>query len=441
MTRNRFKPYTAYEDSGVEWLGEIPAGWEVKRLKEIATIQMSNVDKKSVDGEQPVELCNYTDVYYRDRISSDIDFMKATAPREQIRRFALRAGDVLITKDSESWTDIAVPSVVDEDLPNVLCGYHLAHIRPQSAAYGPYLARAIGAVGPRDQFRVSANGVTRFAIGTDAIATSVFAIPPVPEQRAIAMFLDLETARIDALVAKKERLITLLQERRTALITRAVTKGLDPAVRMKDSWVEWLGEVPAHWEVKPNIALFTQRDERGREDLPILEVSIATGVSVREFSTEKIEQRSDDLRAYKVAHQGDIAFNKMRMWQGAVGMAPISGLVSPDYVVASPRHGVDARYYAALFRTAAYMTEVCRWSHGIVDDRNRLYWEEFKAIASPLPPLHEQTAITTRLSELTVRLDSLISRVRTAITRLHELRTALISAAVTGKIDVREAAQ
>ena len=246
----RFKPYPAYKDSGVEWLGEIPAHWEVRRLKTIAAVQLSNVDKKSLEGQESVLLCNYTDVYYNERITADLDFMAATATPEQVRKFSLCMGDVLITKDSESWTDIAVPAVVGEDLEGVLCGYHLAHIRPEPRCYGPFLARAFSAIGPRDQFQIAANGITRFGLGGDAIRTGVFAMPTEPEQRAIAAFLDRETARIDALVAKKERLIELLQEKRTAIITRAVTKGLDPNVPMKDSGVEWLGEIPAHWGAK-----------------------------------------------------------------------------------------------------------------------------------------------------------------------------------------------
>ncbi len=240
----RFKPYPAYKNSGAEWLGEIPTGWSRRRLKTVADVQLSNVDKKSLDGQEPVRLCNYTDVYYHERITADLGFMSATATTEQICKFTLRTGDVLITKDSESWTDIAVPAVVAEDLEGVLCGYHLAHIRPKRHCHGPFLARAFSAVGPRDQFQVVANGITRFGLGGDAIATGVFAIPPEPEQRAIAAFLDRETARIDALVAKKERLIELLQEQRTALITRAVTKGLDSHAPMKDSGVQWLGEIP-----------------------------------------------------------------------------------------------------------------------------------------------------------------------------------------------------
>lgn len=247
---HRLKPYPAYKHSGVEWLGEIPLHWELRRLKTIASVQLSNVDKKSVEGQESVGLCNYVDVYYNERITADLGFMAATATPEQVRRFSLRAGDVLITKDSESWTDIAVPAVVAEDMPSVLCGYHLALARPEGDCDGAFLARAFSAIGPRDQFQVAANGITRFGLGGDAIRTGLFAMPPRQEQGAIARFLDRETAKIDALVAKKERLIELLQENRTALIAQAVTKGLDPGAPMKDSHVDWLGRIPGHWGAK-----------------------------------------------------------------------------------------------------------------------------------------------------------------------------------------------
>ncbi|MBM3451136.1 MAG: hypothetical protein FJX78_09205 [Armatimonadetes bacterium] len=217
-----FKPYPAYKDSGVEWLGEIPAHWEVKRLKTFASVQLSNVDKKSVEGEEPVRLCNYVDVYYNDHITSSLAFMPATATREQVRRFELRAGDVLITKDSESWTDIAVPAYVAEDLPGVLCGYHLAHVRPLGGCEGAFLARAFSAVGPRDQFQIAANGITRFGLTGDAVTTSVFAMPPTQEQRVIAAFIQRETVRIDALIGNRQRLVDLVEAQRSALIARLV---------------------------------------------------------------------------------------------------------------------------------------------------------------------------------------------------------------------------
>jgi len=254
----RGKPYPKYKDSGVEWLGEIPEHWEVRRLRTLASVALSNVDKKSVEGQEPVQLCNYVDVYYNEHITNAVDFMPATATHEQVKRFALRIGDVLVTKDSESWTDIAVPSVVTEELNGVLCGYHLAVIRPFiSTVEGHFLSHAFAAIGPRDQFQISANGITRYGLSGDAIQAGLFSIPPLAEQRAISVFLDRETAKIDALIAKKAKLIELLQEKRTALITQAVTKGLpstgsgqaSPNVPMKDSGVEWLGKIPAHWEL------------------------------------------------------------------------------------------------------------------------------------------------------------------------------------------------
>lgn len=220
-------PTVPMKDSGIEWLGEIPAHWEVKRLKALASVHLSNVDKKSVEGQEVVRLCNYTDVYYNERITPDMDFMLATATREQVKRYSLRAGDVLITKDSESWTDIAVPAVVSDDMPEVLCGYHLAHIRPASECVGAFLSRAFSAIGPRDQFQVAAHGITRFGLGSDAIRAGLFAMPPESEQRAIADFLDRETAKVDALVAKVREAIERLREYRSALISAAVTGKID----------------------------------------------------------------------------------------------------------------------------------------------------------------------------------------------------------------------
>ena len=214
--------------SGVEWLGEIPAHWEVRRLKSAASVELSNVDKKSVEGDASVELCNYTDVYYHEHIIANMDFMQATASPEQARRFSLCAGDVLITKDSEDWTDIAVPAVVMEDLPGVLCGYHLAHIRPsQMILDGGFLARACAAIGPRDQFQVAANGITRFGLTGDTIRSARLSVSPPDEQRAIAEFLDRETAKIDALSNKIRDGIERLKELRTALISAAVTGKID----------------------------------------------------------------------------------------------------------------------------------------------------------------------------------------------------------------------
>ena len=224
----RWKRYHAYRDSGVEWLGEVPVGWEVRKLKHIASVKPSNVDKKTVNGEHPVRLCNYVDVYYNDYITSDLDLMKATASVVEIEKFILREGDILITKDSESWDDIAVPAYVSSDLNDVLCGYHLTQIRPNtSLSNGEYLFRSFYARDINDQFRVAATGVTRYGLGKYWIDNSLFLVPSKDEQRAIAVFLDRETGNIDTLTTKVRESISKLREYRTALISAAVTGKID----------------------------------------------------------------------------------------------------------------------------------------------------------------------------------------------------------------------
>lgn len=224
------------------WLGDIPAHWEVHKLKHVASVTFSTVDKHALEDEQPVRLCNYVDVYHNEFITEGIEFMQATATPREVARFALKESDVIVTKDSESWEDIAVAAYVPSALNNVVCGYHLALVRPgHEMIDGKYLFRAFHARGINDQFRVSANGITRYGLPKSGIDNSLFLVPPLNEQRAIAAFLDCETTRLDALIAKKQRLIELLQEKRTALIRQAVTRGLDPRVMMKDSGVEWLG--------------------------------------------------------------------------------------------------------------------------------------------------------------------------------------------------------
>ena len=256
-----FPRYEAYRDSGVEWLGEVPEHWEVKRLEHVASYRTSSVDKRTEDGELPVRLCNYTDVYYQDRIrASSSEFMEATASAREIARFKLCAGDVLITKDSEDWQDIAVPALIDETAEDFLCGYHLGIIRPGPTMHPAFMLRALQSVAVNRQLQTSASGVTRYGLPNAAVTEALVPLPPPDEQRTIAAFLDRETERIDTLIEKKRLLIERLAEYRTALITRTVTRGLppeasraaglDPAPRLKPSGVEWLGEVPEHWEVR-----------------------------------------------------------------------------------------------------------------------------------------------------------------------------------------------
>ena len=443
--QRRFRPYPEYTDSGVEWLGELPAHWEVRRLKTTASVQLSNVDKHSEEGQVPVRLCNYVDVYYNDLITVDLEFMNATATPAQVRRFRLLAGDVVITKDSESWTDIAVPAVVGEDLSDVLCGYHLAHIKPGPGLDGRFLARQFSAIGTRDQFYVAANGITRFGLGGDAICTGLFPIAPIEEQRTIADFLDRETAKIDALVAAKDRLIKLLQEKRTALITRAVTRGLDLNVPMKDSGVEWLGETPAHWDVKklkhltPGVTVgivVTPSKYYVDEGIPCLRSLNVSRGSIDMENLVFISENSNELHRKSKIFAGDVVI--VRTGQaGTAAVVPneLDGANCIDLLIVRHSEEVLSQFMYYYLNSRAAISQAAELSVGAIQAHYNT--STVAQLVVPKIPPDEQSRIVTHLDEATGEIDGLIVRICQAIDHLREFRTALISAAVTGKIDVR----
>jgi type I restriction enzyme S subunit len=449
-SKPRFKPYPEYRESGVEWLGKVPVGWAVKKLWTIASVRLSNVDKKSVEGQVPVRLCNYVDVYYHERIGPGLEFMAATATPEQVQRFSLHAGDVLITKDSESWTDIAVPAVVSVDLPEVLCGYHLAIVRPAPGCDGAFLARAFSAIGPRDQFRVAANGITRFGLGGGSIRSGLFATPISEEQRSIAAFLDWETARIDALVAKKGRLVELLQEKRVAFITHVVTKGLHPNAPMKDSGHEWTGEVPAQWNVLRTkfVARLATGHTPSRQhpeywvDCTIPWFSLADVWQIRDGLVERVSDTAERISPHGLANsaaellpEGTVMLSRT----ASVGFSTIMGTqmaTTQDFVNWVPGPAILSDYLLFVFR--AMTPEFGRLTMG--STHQTIYMPDVGRFVTPLPPVDEQRGMVEFIRAETARLDALVAKVREAIALLKEYRTALISAAVTGKIDVRGAA-
>ncbi len=222
------QPYPAYKDSGAAWLPAIPNHWEVRRLANIADLRVSNVDKHVREEEEPIRLCNYVDVYHNDRIGENIAFMPATARKAEIERFRMAVGDVLLTKDSEDWTDIGVPALVEYAAPDLVCGYHLAMLRPNDAFLDAgYLFRALADSRVARQFRVAANGVTRYGLSRHAIQSVRIPLPPVVAQGAIVCFLDRADRCIRRHISVARRQIDLLREYRTRLIADVVTGKLD----------------------------------------------------------------------------------------------------------------------------------------------------------------------------------------------------------------------
>ena len=440
------KPYPAYKPSGVEWLGEVPKRWEVRRLRTAVAMRVSNVDKHVREGETPVRLCNYVDVYKHDWISQRIDFMRATATPEEVSQFRLAEGDVLITKDSEAWDDIGVPAVVTEPADDVISGYHLALLRPiADVLTGGYLLRALQSKGLAHQFHVAAKGVTRYGLSHDGIKSVWLALPPLAEQAAIARYLDDADRRIRRCIQAKEKLVELLEEQRQALVNEAVTGRVDvrtgrPYPAYKLSGVEWLGNVPAHWDVRPAKWHFRETDERtqtGSEEL--LSVSHISGVTPRSKKNVTMFMAESNV-GHKLCMPGDLVINTMWAWMGALGVSDQIGIVSPSYAVYRPRRTSRLldRYVESLLRTELYKTEfICR-STGIRSSRLRMYPEEFLRIRLPCPPNSEQHCIARYLDRTDRNIRRCIRYAQREIELLNEYRTRLISDVVTGKLDVRQ---
>lgn len=214
--------------SGIEWLGEVPEHWEVVLIKHVADVRFSGVDKHSHDHETPVHLCNYTDVYKNDRITDNMDLMRATATTAEIGRLTLKAGDVILTKDSETPDDIGVPAWVPNDLPGVVCAYHLGLLRPvPDRVLGEFLFRAIGSARTAQQFHVLATGVTRFALGKHDVKNAVITLPPVEEQTTICRWITEECQPLDDAITRAEEEIKLIREYRDRLIADVVTGQID----------------------------------------------------------------------------------------------------------------------------------------------------------------------------------------------------------------------
>ena len=440
-TKNELKP------SGIEWLGDIPKHWEVKKLKYVARVQSSNVDKKSIEGEDPVLLCNYTDVYNHEFINSSFPFMEASAKPDEKKKFLVHKDDVLITKDSETPDDIANPAYIVENLPNTLCGYHLAQIRSNKTELnGKYLFRFFQDQSCRAYYEVAANGITRYGLGIDSIKGMKVPLPPLPEQQAIALYLDGKCGEIDKLIANKQRIIALLQEERAAMINQAVIRGLNPQAKLKPSGIEWIGDVPEGWDVKPLYSRYELNLGKMLDEKRITGQYLVPYLRNIDVQWDKIN--IDDLpkmdicpNEYKrcTLQRGDLVvceggeIGRAAIWNGELELCGFQKALHRLRPLSSKEH---TRF---LFYT------ICTASQrGIFESKSNqstilhLTGEAFRKYRFPTPPIEEQQEIVEYIDQETARIDGVLSRTKREIELLQEYRTALISEVVTGKVRVSQ---
>jgi type I restriction enzyme S subunit len=283
------------------------------------------------------------------------------------------------------------------------------------------------------------HGSTMQHLTSDAFGSFPVLVPPPREQNQISSYLSKQVARVDALLAAKNRLLALIAEKRQSLTARAVTLGLDPRAPLRKTNILGLDQIPLHWRTERAKWLFTERDDRtttGEETLLSLRMDV--GLIPHNEVSEKATH-SEDLVGYKMASKGEIVLNRMRAASGLVAVAPQDGLVSPDYAVFKAGSDVDPHFFAHLFKTNLMQTVFRSESTGLGTGASgflRLYSENFLTLSLPVPPLSEQKAIVDYITAESARLGLLQAAAETTIAMLRERRTALIAAAVTGQLHV-----
>lgn len=438
----RWQPYLEYKQSGIEWLGEIPSHWEVKRLKQVTAL-VSRGNSPEYVSESSIQVINQACIYWDGLHLQNVKYQKDEDVSDW--KGLLRKNDVLLNSTAtgtlgraaifnHEGTFIADSHVTVIRLWSEMMDVRFVFYLLRSSIYQGYIYSALIS-GSTNQIELSRESLRATPIST----------PPLPEQRAIAAFLDRETARINALIAKKQQLIDLLREKRTALISHAVTKGLDPTAPMKDSGVAWLGEIPQGWEIHSlRRVVDTFVDYRGftptKTDFGIPLVTarnIKNGIIDFTLSQEFISEEDYPDRMVRgfpkigdvlvtteapLGETAQIVDERIALAQRIILLKVNKSLITNDYL----------KHYLSSETGKAEL-----WSRATGSTAVGIKASHLREIFVTIPPLSEQIKIVDILKKETAKIDALISRIEGGIKKLQEYRTALVSAAVTGKIDVR----
>ncbi len=417
--------YESYKSSGVKWIGDIPENWAVRR-------NIGLFDERKDINRPEMELLSVT--INRGVIKQEEITEKKDSSNEDKSKYKVVRRDDLAYNKMRMWQG----AIGRSEYEGIVSPAYVI-LSPRDNAYSRYYhylyrTEAFIAEANRHSYGLC---LDMNSLRYEDFKTIYSPVPPRTEVERIVSFLDHQTAGIDTAISKKQRLIELFQEQKDVLIAQAVTKGLNSKAHMRDSGVTWIGQVPAHWQQMANRALFRERMESGHADLPILSVSLHTGVSDEEQNGDeniRAKIRIEDKTNYKRVRPGDVTYNMMRAWQGAIGVVRVNGLVSPAYVVAAPLATINGAYFEYLYRTHGFIREMDRYSKGITDFRKRLYWDEFKQLVSLLPPLEEQIRIAAYAEQVINETSVLTKKIQGQIDALNEFRVSLIENLVTGKI-------
>jgi type I restriction enzyme S subunit len=445
----KYKTYQKYKDTDDLWCQRVPSHWSIERLRNLGKFSASGIDKKTAIGEPLVKIVNYTDVYNNKSnvLNSDQDYMVVSCDSEKKKVHQIYKGDLLFTPSSETVEDIGVSCLVDEDMVDTSFSYHLIRLQFFHNIFHGYRKYLVNNDFVLNQLSKKARGTTRQTLGRDDFKSILVFLPLYEEQEQIASFLDNETAKIDTLIEKQQQLIKLLKEKRQALISHAVTKGLNPDVPMRDSGIEWLGEVPDHWRVISLKHLVSAPIIDGPHLTP---TKLDTGIPF--ISAEAISQgyinfdkkwgyiSRADHEIYSKRYspkKDDILMVKLGATTGVVAMVDTDEDFNVWVPLATirPKEDISSKFIFYLLQSTSVRDAIqLSWTYGT---QQTLGLGTLANISLPVPPENESYQIV-KLIELKVPVyDESVKKCEVSLQYLKERRTALISAAVTGKIDVR----
>lgn len=426
MTLAAYPTYDSYKNSGVEWIGEVPTTWGVQRGKWLFL-----KEDRPVRPEDEIVTC------FRDGQVTLRNNRRTEGFTNALKEHGyqgIRKGDLVIhamdafagaigVSDSDGKATPVYSACVPRE-PDTVDPYFYAYYMRHVALSGLLVSLAKGIRERSTDFRYN------------DFADLQLAVPSLSEQRAIAAFLDEKCAKVDEAVRIKEEQIALLRERRQILIQQAVIRGLNPDASMKDSGIDWIGQIPSHWEVKRNKHMFVEVNERSAKGTEQhLSMSQKLGLVPAELVEKSLV--SESYEGAKLVRPGDLVLNRLKAHLAVFSIASMEGLVSPDYSVFRPSvAGASSRYFEALFKTSVYLGEFRLRVRGIVEGFFRLYTDSFMDVPLIVPPQHEQAAIMDHLERASAQIDDAIRIKEEQIAALREYKSSLINAAVTGKIKV-----
>lgn len=440
----------AMKDCGIPWIGEVPEGWKVMKLRNLGRFSASGIDKKIVDGEPLIRIINYVDIYKNSNKELwEQDYMIVSAPIEKCQEHQVNVGDMFFTPSSETIEDIGVSAVVMESLANTAFSYHIIRFQPTNDIDYRYRKYITNNAICLNYFSSCATGTIRKTISRDIFKECLVLIPPPAEQQRIAEFLDRKCGEVDEMIALQEQIIEELKAYKQSVITEAVTKGLTPEAPMRDSGIEWIGQIPEHWKVQPLKYNFNRRSERNNPILTTerLSLSIDKGVTLYSEKTTNLDRFKEDFTQYQLAYPNDIVLNCMNMIVGAVGLSKYTGCVSPVYYVIYPSNsGISAEYYSYLLNTSTIRGVYYSYGKGIYaiergegrvnTCRLKVSYDDFGRFNIPVPPIEEQQKIVMYIKQKCADIDALIATKQQKINSLKEYKRSIIYEYVTGKKEV-----